>query len=310
MKISVAMATYNGQGYIAEQLDSILCQTHEDIEVVIVDDMSSDSTLDIIKSYSDRRIKLISNTVNLGVSGAFELAISMCSGEYIALCDQDDIWRKNKLESLLSSIGSASLIYSDFDFIDANGMIIEKPSNFVNILHSTDSSNKSIHKLAFLNSFVLGCSMMFNSNIKKEVLPILDEGFNHDKWIINVAVNLNGIKFKNEVLFSYRLHGNNASIKKEENKDIGFLNKIYNKTFKDSRRDFFSYKSTIELCNRCGKSSSRMIKLYPFIIKARERIPFLGRVIYVLFFNNSISARYVNNFKGRLKSYINCFISK
>ena len=68
MKISVAMATYNGQGYIAEQLDSILCQTHEDIEVVIVDDMSSDSTLDIIKSYSDRRIKLISNTVNQGLS--------------------------------------------------------------------------------------------------------------------------------------------------------------------------------------------------------------------------------------------------
>src|ERR1700744_3577317 len=92
--ISVALCTYNGEKYIKEQLDSIINQTYTCIEVIIVDDGSTDSTYDIISDYAlrDNRIKCFKNETNLGFNKNFEKAVSLTSGEYIAISDQDDIW--------------------------------------------------------------------------------------------------------------------------------------------------------------------------------------------------------------------------
>ena len=92
--ISIAMTSYNGEKYIREQLDSILTQTYGNFELIICDDRSKDSTVEIIKDYciKDSRIKLYVNEKNLGFKKNFEKAISLCKGEYIALSDQDDIY--------------------------------------------------------------------------------------------------------------------------------------------------------------------------------------------------------------------------
>ena len=92
--ISIAMATYNGEKFLRYMLDSILSQTYQDIELIICDDNSSDSTCLILKEYekNNSRIKLYFNESNLGFIKNFEKAISLCSGDYIALSDQDDIW--------------------------------------------------------------------------------------------------------------------------------------------------------------------------------------------------------------------------
>src|SRR4051812_17962871 len=97
--VSVAMATYNGARYVAEQLDSILQQTYSLIEIVVVDDGSKDETVEIIKEYQAQHpcIRLYQNEINIGVNKTFEKAISYCSGEYIALSDQDDIWMPEKV---------------------------------------------------------------------------------------------------------------------------------------------------------------------------------------------------------------------
>ena len=91
--ISIAMATYNGELFIREQLDSILTQTLSDWELIVCDDGSTDNTLSILQEYAnnDSRIKIYQNETNLGFKRNFEKAIGLCSGEYIALCDQDDI---------------------------------------------------------------------------------------------------------------------------------------------------------------------------------------------------------------------------
>src|SRR6476661_7636895 len=91
--VSVAMATYNGANYVAEQIDSILQQTHPFIEIVIVDDASKDDTVAIIEQYQSHYpcIRLYRNEKNIGVNKTFEKAISYCTGSYIALSDQDDI---------------------------------------------------------------------------------------------------------------------------------------------------------------------------------------------------------------------------
>ena len=104
--ISIAMATYNGEKYLAEQLDSILAQTVQDFELIVCDDCSSDSTAEILSRYAekDSRIKIFVNEKNLGFVKNFEKAVSLCSGEYIALSDQDDVWFAGHLEILLRNI--------------------------------------------------------------------------------------------------------------------------------------------------------------------------------------------------------------
>ncbi|MFT4918317.1 MAG: glycosyltransferase involved in cell wall biosynthesis, partial [Zhongshania aliphaticivorans] len=97
-KISVAMCTYNGERFLAEQLDSILNQTYKNIELVVVDDVSTDGTLRLLDEYAarDGRIRVIRNSENIGFVRNFEKAMGACSGEFIALADQDDIWFPEK----------------------------------------------------------------------------------------------------------------------------------------------------------------------------------------------------------------------
>src|ERR1035437_7615564 len=104
-KISVAMATYNGEAFLKEQLESIYSQTVQPFEVIVIDDGSRDSTICILEKYQKQRgLKYFVNTENKGVNYSFSRAISACVGEYIALSDQDDVWNDTKLETLLAVI--------------------------------------------------------------------------------------------------------------------------------------------------------------------------------------------------------------
>src|SRR5882762_9584184 len=94
--VSIAICTYNGARFIRPLLQSITDQSYDDLEIIIVDDCSQDGTFDILNTFqeADRRVKLYRNEQNLGYVKNFEKAIDLCTGEYIALCDQDDIWQK------------------------------------------------------------------------------------------------------------------------------------------------------------------------------------------------------------------------
>src|SRR5690606_28939344 len=102
--ISVALCTYNGDHFLEEQLDSIMLQDYPYKEIVISDDCSADRTWEILKTYRDRypgQIRLYRNEQNLGYNRNFEIVLSHCRGDYIAISDQDDIWLPHKLSSLL-----------------------------------------------------------------------------------------------------------------------------------------------------------------------------------------------------------------
>lgn len=108
------MTTYNGVKYLREQIESILSQTYKDFELIICDDCSKDSTVSILKKYQnkDSRVKYFINESNLGFKKNFEKAISLCSGEYVAFSDQDDIWLPEKLEESITHIGNNNLLCS------------------------------------------------------------------------------------------------------------------------------------------------------------------------------------------------------
>lgn len=207
-KVSVAMATYNGEKYIYEQLESILSQLNNNDEVIISDDGSNDNTLQIIKNINDNRIKLINGPKN-GVKKNFENAIYNCTGDIIFLCDQDDIWLSNKvstIKEIFNNNPSINLIVHDAEVIDNNKKVIEK-----SFFDFRKVKNGLINNL-IKNSFI-GCCMIFRASEKKYILPIPNDMPMHDQWIGMkiLSKKRNSVIFHKEILLKYRRHNNNVS---------------------------------------------------------------------------------------------------
>jgi glycosyltransferase involved in cell wall biosynthesis len=121
-RVSVAMATCNGERWLDAQLDSILAQLASDDELVIVDDASTDSTRERIAARADARIRLTANATNLGVRASFERALTLVRGEFIFLADQDDVWLPDKRAALVEELESGALLaLGDATVIDGEG---------------------------------------------------------------------------------------------------------------------------------------------------------------------------------------------
>lgn len=212
MSISVCMATYNGEKYIKEQLDSILCQLEEEDEVIISDDSSSDNTIEIIKSYNDPRIILLENQRFHSPIYNFENALNNASGDYIFLCDQDDIWLSDKVESFIPLLDKNDLVVSDCKVVNADLEIIN--DSFFKIMNS----GKGLWKNFFKNTY-LGCCIAFRKEIFSYILPFPPNIPMHDIWI-GLVVELNGNPFFLQKPTSlYRRHGENASYTGEKSKN-------------------------------------------------------------------------------------------
>ncbi len=227
--ISVAMCTYNGEKYIKEQIESILTQSYSNIELIICDDGSKDNTVKVIEDYikKDNRVKLYINEENLGFLKNFEKAISLCSGDFIALSDQDDIWAENKLEVLRNKIqnSDAMLVYSNAQLVDdklksQNSMLLD------NIVPMQGSNN-----LYFIyNNSVSGNTLLFKKALKEKIIPFPDWNSFHDIWISFVASSCSSIDFYNGSLVKYRQHEDNVTDLEKKKKRKNYSLKINNKT--------------------------------------------------------------------------------
>lgn len=202
--VSVAIATYNGDKFIKEQLNSILCQLDEFDEVIISDDGSTDNTINIIKSFKDKRIKIL-NGEHKGVKKNFENAIKNCKGKYIFLSDQDDIWMPNKLDVCLSELENGNLMILHDCYITDEKLNVLHDS-FFEYRHSKPGLLRNIIK----NSYI-GCCMAINCNVKKYILPIPNNVEMHDQWIGIQCEKYGNVKFIDDKLIMYRRHLNNVS---------------------------------------------------------------------------------------------------
>lgn len=208
--ISIALAAYNGEKYIREQVDSILVQTIQDFELVVCDDCSTDGTLAILQEYEkqDSRIHVYENDHNLGFIKNFEKAVSLCSGEYIALCDQDDIWLPEHLQFLLNNMGNSSLSCGNAELVYENGksmkITLDKAQHFFY------TTGNYLYMLLLRGCKFQGASMLVPANFAKGVLPIPD-GIYHDMWFALCACMENGISYSTQVITKYRQHENNVT---------------------------------------------------------------------------------------------------
>lgn len=206
--ISVCIASYNGQKWIELQIRSVLLQLDESDEVVIVDDASTDQTLEVISSISDTRIRIFHNEHNLGVIKTFEKSILLARGQIIFLCDQDDVWHQDKISIFIQAFKQhpeTTLILSDAHIIDAAGSVTEK--SYFNL---RGGFKFGVSRNVIKNNF-LGCTMAFKSSLSELFLPFPNNIPMHDMWIGIMNEIYGKTLFLDTPLIGYRRHNWNAT---------------------------------------------------------------------------------------------------
>lgn len=200
--VSIALCTYNGAAYLRAQLDSLRAQTLMPLEIVAVDDGSSDQTCAILREYAsqDRRFRCYENPRNLGPTGCFERAMSLCRGGFIAPCDQDDIWHPDKLARLLARIGSCDVSYCDSQYIDGSGRLS----------HRRISDGRAMLSGAVATPFLLansisGHAMLLRRDLFERARPFPDSVY-YDWWLALCAAGRNGIQYVQAPLVRFRRH--------------------------------------------------------------------------------------------------------
>lgn len=209
-KVSVCMASYNGERYIGEQIASVLPQLEPSDELIIVDDASSDCTRERILQFDDSRIKLIVHSKNRGVVATFEDAVRSATGDLLFLCDGDDIWACNKVEKTLRAFATnpeAKIVCSGIQLIDENGQPIAQ-SEAITIREFQSSFWANL-----IHNRFQGSAMAFRSTLLPQILPFpKPKLFLHDAWIGMCNTLAGGITiYLAEPLLYYRRHSDNVS---------------------------------------------------------------------------------------------------
>lgn len=198
---SICIASYNGEKYISQQLESILSELLENDEVIISDDNSSDRTLDIVQSFNDKRIKVFKNENSTGrPTENFGNALKHARGDIIFLSDQDDIWLENKYSKMLAILKNNILVLSDSILVDSELNVIQ-PSFF-----KYHNSKKGVLRNSIKNSYFGSC-MAFRRELLNFALPFpRSKEIGHDVWLGLVAEIIGSVGFLDEQLILYRRH--------------------------------------------------------------------------------------------------------
>ncbi|MEH7014785.1 glycosyltransferase family 2 protein [Neobacillus niacini] len=217
-QIEILLATYNGEKYIEEQLNSILNQSYNNWFLLIRDDGSKDKTVEIIKKYitihSDKMELIVDGEKNLGPSGNFSKLLSLAKANYMMFCDQDDVWNANKIEVTFQKMQELEkefkddlplLVHTDLEVVDGELNTIA-PSMFA--FQNLNSGYSSVNQL-LVQSNVTGCTVMINKKLKEMAEPIPNGIIMHDWWLALVAAAFGRIGFINKATIKYRQHGNN-----------------------------------------------------------------------------------------------------
>jgi glycosyltransferase involved in cell wall biosynthesis len=214
-QIDVLLATYNGEKYLKEQLDSILASSYSNIRLIISDDCSRDNTAQILKEYAknDSRIELYFQEQNLGVVKNIEFLLGKVKNDIYMLADQDDFWKPEKIEKSLEFLESKNLdlVFGDLEVVDENlNTINDSFVNYMKLNHKIKNSINS-YELNYLYSCVTGCTIMSKKSFIDKILP-LPSGTKyllHDQWIGLITSFYGKIGFMEDAFIKYRQHNNN-----------------------------------------------------------------------------------------------------
>jgi rhamnosyltransferase len=242
------MATYNGEDYITDQINSIISQTYCNWKLYIRDDKSKDKTIEIIEKFAknDSRIRIIRDDYqNVGQNSNFDLLMKECVNEngYFMFADQDDVWFTQKIELSLKRIESIEksenfdtpiLIYTNY-YVSTSNLI----KNKIAYKKKQNYSKNEVISRIFVQNWIMGCTVLINKSLLNLSINIPTEAKNHDNWIAILA-SLNGkIDYISEPTMKHRIHSNNVTTNKTTTSFISRLVRL-NKRFKNNNESFIN----------------------------------------------------------------------
>ena len=214
--IDILMATYNGEKYLEEQIESILNQTYKNIRLIISDDESKDGTRKILEEYEkkDNRIKVFYQENNLGYVKNFEFLLKQVENDIFMLSDQDDVWLPEKVEKSYKILQeqNADLAFGDLEVVDENLKTLYPSFNDFMKLSRKIKKYINSYKVNYLYCCVTGCTAILRKKWISKIIPIPEDSKHliHDHWIgIIVGVNNGKMAYIPEKYIKYRQHGKN-----------------------------------------------------------------------------------------------------
>lgn len=220
MGIAILMATYNGEKFITEQIESLLAQTYSDFTLYVGDDGSTDGTMDIVAKYAERHpgkiVILKDKEPHLGAKDSFMKMLEMVEDvDYYMFCDQDDVWLPFKVENTLAKMkdterkhpGKGVMIHTDLRIVDRNLNTIY--DSFWGWQGMKPDLSKDFRFTPICNAFT-GCTMMINQEARRLSLPLDPRAFMHDQWIGLKVAKYGVVDNLKEATILYRQHGNNV----------------------------------------------------------------------------------------------------
>ena len=214
MKISVALAAYNGERYIGEQIESILSELHDGDEIIVSDDNPKGKTKEAVEKYSkkDSRVKYIEGK-GQGVCKNFENAVNNCTGDVVFFCDQDDVWLKGKRDAVVKEIENGA------DVVLHDAMMTDKDLNVINPSFFQENGSQPGFLKNFIKNSYMGCCMAVKRDFLNKCLPFPEKLPMHDWWIGLIAEKYGKVKFIDTPLIYHRCHGDNVTGGKTSTKD-------------------------------------------------------------------------------------------
>lgn len=229
------MCTYNGAGYLQQQLDSIAQQTHKPDEIIICDDASDDNSLFIVSTFAQHsglNVRIHQNARNLGYVKNFEKAMSLCTQDLVFLCDQDDLWQPSKIEKIVGAFNAepnVGLVLHDFSWIDEFNQPYPGPNDNYGPMKLNSSQLPQEIKDNSISIFMepyprawCGCMMAYRRSYHDVLLPIFP-GKGHDDWILKVLAPITDTRFIADPLIHYRMHQGNTNRRDLEKRTLQYL---------------------------------------------------------------------------------------
>lgn len=299
--ISVVLCTYNGAPYIAEQLQSIVNQTCKIAEIVVVDDCSTDGTVEIAGSFANHYlyIKVHRNEKQLGAIKNFEKALRLAQHEVIAIADQDDVWHPKKIEKLMADWPPTSpLIYCNS--VRFNGTPDFSVKSNPDYLRFFGPDGKKI----MLFNTISGHAVIIRKKILDDALPF-NENVMYDWWLGMIAAYNGGVSYVPEVLVLQRVHENNLTVNNQYNHRNPESRKLYKamllphlKQFSKTPGMLQAHKIIIEKLYRLFKEAGHKrfsFALFLFLFKHRrsffyfqkKKEPLFSHIKYSLWFSTN-----------------------
>lgn len=300
-KVDILLATYNGEKYIKEQVESILNQTYENIQIIISDDCSTDKTRQVLKEYeNNEKIKIFYQEKNLGYVKNFEFLLKQVESNLYMLSDQDDVWKKEKVEKSVEKIESEKLdlVFGDLEVVDENLNTLYKSYNrYMHLIHKIKKYQKD-YRLQYLYNCMTGCTIISRKNWIDKVLPFPTNSkyMIHDYWL-GLVIALNGkVGYIEEPYILYRQHGKNQVGSKKASKTASKLEKVRNISINTRIGTFETYVMHEEIFDEKLRKQNEKALEYFKMLKNKKNFNFRQWGIFFRLYKYESFSQYIKNF--------------